>query len=88
MRNDNFKLFKEKVTIPLSSINLLTGINGKGKSTALQIFLLLSQSALSNRATTKIALNGMNVKLGSLSDIKNKETSFIFLKSKKYQEKN
>ncbi|MBX2923040.1 MAG: DUF3696 domain-containing protein [Chitinophagaceae bacterium] len=73
---DNFKLYKENVKIPLSSLNLFTGINGRGKSTVLQVFLLLSQSALTNRATNKIFLNGDNVKLGSFDDVKNKETNF------------
>lgn len=73
---DNFKLYKSGINIPLSNLNLFTGINGKGKSTVLQVFLLLSQSAQTNRATNKIYLNGENVKLGSFDDIKNKETSF------------
>lgn len=73
---DNFKLYKENVKIPLSNLNLFTGINGRGKSTVLQVFLLLSQSALTNRATNKIFLNGDNVKLGSFDDVKNKEVSF------------
>jgi predicted ATPase len=73
---DNFKLYKQEVMIPLSNLNLFTGINGKGKSTALQVFLLLSQSVISNRATSKIYLNGLNVKLGSVDDVKNKDTSF------------
>lgn len=73
---DNFKLYKQEVVIPLSNLNLLTGINGKGKSTALQVFLLLSQSVISNRATNKIYLNGLNVKLGSFDDVKNRDTSF------------
>ena len=72
----NFKLYKENTKIPLSNINLLTGINGKGKSSLLQIFLLLSQSALKNRTTNKIILNGNNVKLGSIDDVKNRDTSF------------
>lgn len=73
---DNFKLYKENVKIPLSKLNLFTGINGKGKSSALQVFLLLSQSAQTNRATNKIYLNGENVKLGSFDDVKNKDISF------------
>lgn len=73
---DNFKLYKERVKIPLSSLNLFTGINGRGKSTALQVFLLLSQSTLINRATNKIYLNGDNVRLGSFDDIKNKDVLF------------
>lgn len=73
---DNFKLYKSGVNIPLSRLNLFTGINGQGKSTVLQIFLLLSQSALTNRATNKVYLNGENVKLGSFDDIKNRGVSF------------
>lgn len=73
---DNFKLYKSGIDIPLSNLNLLTGTNGKGKSTVLQVFLLLSQSAQTNRATNKIYLNGDNVKLGSFDDIKNRDTSF------------
>ncbi|AIL44809.1 AAA family ATPase [Elizabethkingia anophelis] len=73
---DNFKLYKEGVKIPLSNLNLFTGINGRGKSTALQVFLLLSQSTLINRATNKIYLNGDNVRLGSFDDIKNKDVLF------------
>ena len=42
---DNFKLYKENVKIPLSNLNLFTGINGRGKSTVLQVFLLFSFTA-------------------------------------------
>lgn len=69
----NFKLYKENTIIPLSNINLFTGTNGKGKSSALQIFLLLSQSALKNRTTDKVYLNGSNVNLGNFGDVKNKD---------------
>lgn len=72
----NFKLYKDNTVIPLSNINLLTGTNGKGKSSVLQAFLLLSQSALKNRIANKIILNGNNVKLGSMDDVKNKDTPF------------
>lgn len=74
---DNFKLYKSEVNIPLTSLNLLTGVNGKGKSSVLQVLLLLSQSVQTNRATNKIYLNGDNVKLGSFGDVKNRETSFL-----------
>ncbi len=73
---DNFKLYKKDINIPLNSMNLFTGVNGRGKSTALQVFLLLSQSAQINRATNKIFLNGDNVSLGSFDDIKNKENLY------------
>ena len=72
----NYKLFKRPTNIPLRGLNLLTGINGKGKSTILQIFLIINQSVMSNRSTNKLSLNGMNVKLGSLDDVKNRDTPF------------
>lgn len=71
----NFKLYKE-VNLPLNCLNLLTGINGRGKSTVLQAFLLMSQSAQINRATAQIYLNGDDVKLGTFDDVKSKEISF------------
>ena len=71
----NFKLYKE-VNLPLNRLNLLTGINGRGKSTVLQAFLLMSQSAQINRATAQIYLNGDDVKLGTFDDVKSKEVSF------------
>lgn len=73
---DNFKLYKQNVNIPLNKLNLFTGINGKGKSSVLQVMLLMSQSVQMNRMTNKIFLNGVSVKLGSFDDIKNKETLF------------
>lgn len=73
---DNFKLYKQGVDIPLSMLNLFTGVNGKGKSSVLQVLLLMSQSVQMNRMTNKIFLNGGSVKLGSFDDIKNKETQF------------
>ena len=71
----NFKLYKEG-NLPLNRLNLLTGINGRGKSTVLQAFLLMSQSAQINRATAQIYLNGDDVKLGTFDDVKSKEVSF------------
>lgn len=71
----NFKLYKSPGPIGLSKINLLTGINGRGKSTLLQAFLLLNQSPLNNRTTNNIAFNGANVNLGSFEDVKNREVS-------------
>lgn len=71
----NFKLFKEETNIPLSNINLFTGINGRGKSTVIQSFLLMKQSPEFNRTTDKLIFNGNYVKLGNISDVKNFENS-------------
>lgn len=71
----NFKLFKDKTEIPLSNLNLLTGINGRGKSTVLQSFLLMKQSPEFNRNTSKLIFNGDYIQLGNIKDVKNFESS-------------
>lgn len=67
----NFKLFKDRTEVPLARINLFTGINGRGKSTVLQSFLLLMQSTQHDRTTENIHFNGSCVNLGFFEDVKN-----------------
>lgn len=67
----NFKLFKDRTEVPLSRINLFTGVNGRGKSTVLQAFLLLMQSSEHDRTTENIHFNGTCVSLGFFEDVKN-----------------
>lgn len=71
----NFKLFREATEIPLSNLNLLTGINGRGKSTVMQSLLLMHQSPEHDRTTSKIVFNGNDVHLGSYKDVKNTAVS-------------
>ncbi|TAE11709.1 MAG: DUF3696 domain-containing protein [Bacteroidetes bacterium] len=71
----NFKIFKEETTFPLAKINLLTGINGRGKSSLLQSLLLMRQSIEFDEYTENIILNGNIVQLGNYDDTKNKELS-------------
>lgn len=71
----NFKIFKDKTTFPLNKLNLLTGINGGGKSTLLQSLLLMRQSIEHDERTTNIIFNGSCVQLGTFMDVKNLETS-------------
>lgn len=71
----NFKCFREQVQIPLSTINLLTGINGRGKSTILQALLLMRQSPEHSRTTRQIIFNGSCVELGSFDDVRNSDIS-------------
>lgn len=67
----NFKAFIHE-TIPLSQLNLLTGINGLGKSTIIQILLLLRQSFNKGLIPNKgILLNGDLINLGRANDILN-----------------
>ena len=47
----NFKCFQGRVDFPLSKINLLTGINGRGKSSFLQSLLLFKQSVEKDKYT-------------------------------------
>jgi predicted ATPase len=70
----NFKCFKEETSIPLSQFNLFTGVNGAGKSTALQALLLMRQS-INNSPPTDVSLNGDCINLGSFDDVRNKEFS-------------
>lgn len=67
----NFKIFAAKTTFSFSKINLLTGINGRGKSSLLQSLLLFKQSIADNENTSRIILNGNAVQLGKFSDLKN-----------------
>ncbi|MCP4108999.1 MAG: hypothetical protein GY749_26290 [Desulfobacteraceae bacterium] len=61
--------------LPVGKLNLLTGINGKGKSTVFQSLLLMRQSTEHSRATNKIILNGNCITLGNFLDAKNYRTS-------------
>jgi predicted ATPase len=67
----NFKVFKEETSFPLAKINLLTGINGGGKSSLLQALLLMRQSIEQDENTSQIYLNGSCVRLGSFEDVSN-----------------
>ena len=71
---ENFKCFKNRVSFPLERLTLLTGVNGRGKSTLLQSLLLMRQSIEHDENTDKILLNGSCVNLNSFDDIRNKDT--------------
>lgn len=71
----NFKCFQGKTEFTLGRINLLTGVNGTGKSSFLQSLLLLYQSLEINPSTTELFLNGSCLKLGNYEDIKNSNTT-------------
>lgn len=72
---ENFKCFKEETEFPLKQINLLTGINGRGKSTLLQSLLLMRQSIDYHFFANKIVLNGSCIKLEKFEDIRNSNVS-------------
>ncbi|MFP5271119.1 DUF3696 domain-containing protein [Coleofasciculus sp.] len=78
----NFKCFKEETDFPLGQLTLLTGINGRGKSTMLQSLLLMRQSIEHNDNAAQLVLNGSCLNLGSFNEIRNsnisREESIIF----------
>ena len=71
----NFKCFEKETLIPFSNFNLLTGINGRGKSTSLQALLLMRQSIEHNRAIDRLIFNGSCVDLGNFNDVRNSNIS-------------
>jgi predicted ATPase len=70
----NFKCFQQVTSFELSKINLLTGVNGRGKSSLLQSLLILSQSVWATKNIKKLIINGEFVGLGNFDDIKNSDT--------------
>lgn len=73
---DNFKLFgKETRFSGLKSVNLLTGVNGRGKSSVLQPLLLFKQTLLRSRSSRQVFLSGSFVDLGNASDVKHVDAS-------------
>lgn len=66
----NFKAFKDTGNIRLGALNVLTGINGRGKSTLMQSLLLMSQSMREseNHSPLHLFSNGEWVKLGPFKD--------------------
>lgn len=73
---ENFKVFKDKVNFNgLGSLNFLTGINGRGKSSMLQAFVTMAQSIKENNNLDLLCLNGDMTCLGNAIDVKNVDTS-------------
>ena len=64
----NYKCFENQL-LDFSALNLLSGLNGTGKSSVLQALLLLRQSYQQNLLqTTGLALNGDLVHIGTAKD--------------------
>ena len=78
----NFKCF-EKLDLPLRNLNVFSGLNGMGKSTAIQALLLFKQSQEQDSTMQHVVLNGNYVSLGVGKDIlfenaENEEIQFCF----------
>jgi len=66
----NFKCFKE-LSIPVQKLNILTGTNGMGKSSLIQMLLVLRQSNSNNNFTSKnkyLILNQELIDIGNYED--------------------
>lgn len=64
----NFKCF-DSLSLPISSLTLLTGFNAAGKSSSLQGLLLLAQSLQSDNHSSVISLNGRLTHLGTPREV-------------------
>ena len=65
----NFKIFSDKKTFRLDSLNIFAGVNGRGKSTIFQSLLMLAQSVYKNGNIDELAINGSFIHLSQFSDI-------------------
>lgn len=66
----NFKCFPEfEEQMDFSTVNVLSGSNGRGKSSVFQAILALAQSYESGKDMTSIRLNGDMLKLGNYKDV-------------------
>ena len=64
----NFKCF-ERLELPLSNLNLLSGINSMGKSTVIQALLLLRQAYEKDSLREGLYLNGEYTQIGTGLDL-------------------
>ena len=63
-----FKCF-DHLRLPLAPLTLLTGFNASGKSSVLQALVLLHQTMREHEWSTRLALNGAGVRLGTMPDV-------------------
>lgn len=63
-----FKCF-DLLRLPLAPLTLLTGPNASGKSSVLQALVLLHQTIREHERSTRLALNGTVVRMGTVADI-------------------
>lgn len=74
---ENFKLFHACTTFAgLKKVNILTGVNGRGKSSFLQSLLVPAQSVLNNMHCREFLLNGSFVQLGVTRAVRNEKSDF------------
>ena len=69
----NFKCFKGLDEIAFKQITLLTGCNGRGKSSVFQSLLLIAQSLQAGKNLNYLCLNGRFTHFGTFDDVLNRE---------------
>jgi predicted ATPase len=67
----HFKCF-ELLRLPLAPLTLLSGPNASGKSSVLQALVLLHQTMHQHEWSTRLMLNGPDIRLGTVSDVVDK----------------
>lgn len=68
---EHFKCF-QKLSLPLAPLTLLSGLNASGKSTSIQVLVLLHQTLTESPGSPGLILNGKNVTLGSAEEVINR----------------
>ncbi len=71
IRLENFKCFRDLVTVDLKPITVFVGPNSGGKSTLTQPLLLLKQTVLANEASQKLFTYGPIIDMGDAKSIFN-----------------
>lgn len=71
LRMRDFKCFDD-FELPMGRLNLLTGLNAAGKSTSLQVMLLLAQFFRGGAPMIDLPLDGEYVTMGKVGDVVNR----------------
>ena len=70
----NFKGFSQPIPFEINRLNVFTGANSGGKSSFIQLLLLIKQSLEARSMVSPLRLNNPYTKLGIFKDIINKQT--------------
>lgn len=72
---ESFKGFAKPTSLELKRLNVLTGANSGGKSTWIQLLLLVKQSLEARSQVSPLKLNNPYVKLGRFSNLVNRKST-------------
>lgn len=70
----NFKCFK-RASVDLGDLTILTGLNGMGKSSAIQALLIVAQSISEDANNGRLLTKGKYIDLGTASDVLHDDAS-------------